>query len=182
MLNINYTKDYYLGKDSDNPEPGGYDNYPETAYANESAEWRAVRIMYKFKLRRNASILVVGCAYGFLVKALVELGFDAYGIDISEFAVSQANNPRVLLGDARDENCFKHYDLIFSENMICCLSDEDILVFSGLAKKYGGKVGHLFSDNTRLIRVYNYRKIDQLKALAGESKKELWFSLSEWRK
>jgi len=34
--------------------------------------------------------LDVGCAKGFLVKALVDLGIDAYGIDPSEYAVSEA--------------------------------------------------------------------------------------------
>lgn len=34
--------------------------------------------------------LDVGCAKGFLVKALVDLGIDAYGIDPSEYAVAEA--------------------------------------------------------------------------------------------
>lgn len=35
-------------------------------------------------------ILDVGCAKGFLVKALTDLGVEAYGVDVSEYAISNA--------------------------------------------------------------------------------------------
>src|SRR3954469_18370298 len=37
------------------------------------------------------TVLDAGCAMGFLVEALVQRGVDAHGIDISEFAISQAH-------------------------------------------------------------------------------------------
>ena len=42
------------------------------------------------KLFNPATALDVGCAKGFLVKALCGIGVDAYGIDPSDYAVSQA--------------------------------------------------------------------------------------------
>ena len=40
---------------------------------------------------RASRILDAGCALGLLVEALVERGIDAYGIDISEYAIGQAD-------------------------------------------------------------------------------------------
>lgn len=62
----------------------GYDVYDRaTSNAREAAYliWRA------FPARRT---LDVGCAMGFVVEGLRELGVDAYGTDISEFAVKNA--------------------------------------------------------------------------------------------
>lgn len=44
-------------------------------------------IMSHFGLRSGARVLDVGCAKGFLVKDMVDLGLDAYGLDVSAYAV-----------------------------------------------------------------------------------------------
>lgn len=43
------------------------------------------------KIKRGARVLDIGCAKGFLVKALRWLGRDAYGYDISDYAVANAD-------------------------------------------------------------------------------------------
>lgn len=60
-----------------------------------------------------SSVLDVGCAKGFLVKALRDLGIEAYGVDASEYAVANAHpdiKEYVSLGLAEalshDENSF----------------------------------------------------------------------------
>ena len=40
---------------------------------------------------RHASVLDVGCAKGYLVKALRWLGREAYGYDVSEYAIAHAD-------------------------------------------------------------------------------------------
>jgi len=50
---------------------------------------RAEFIAEKFKPK---TFLDIGCAYGELVKALIDLGIDAYGIDGSEHALSKADD------------------------------------------------------------------------------------------
>ncbi|MBK8047997.1 MAG: methyltransferase domain-containing protein [Anaerolineales bacterium] len=60
------------------------------------------------------SVLDVGCAYGLLVETLRERGVDAYGIDVSEYAISQAApvvQPYVHVGSAV-EPFGRTYDLI----------------------------------------------------------------------
>ena len=62
----------------------GYERYDrDTSNANVAAYlvWRW------FDVRRT---LDVGCATGFVVEALRELGFDASGVDVSQYAVEQA--------------------------------------------------------------------------------------------
>ena len=56
-----------------------------------------------FNLKEKSKVLDIGCAKGFLVKDLVDLGIDAYGLDISEYAIN--NSPidikhRLRLGSA----------------------------------------------------------------------------------
>jgi SAM-dependent methyltransferase len=66
--------------------------YDEKYFANRSRppmwERRAEFIIEKFHPK---TALDVGCAYGELVKALVDIGADAYGIDGSEYVISTAH-------------------------------------------------------------------------------------------
>lgn len=55
-------------------------------------------------LHREIKILDFGCAKGYLVQALRELGYDSYGIDVSEYAISQANvETRIYLEVSNNE-------------------------------------------------------------------------------
>ena len=65
-------------------------NYQDYSWQRLGSQFQrtARRIVDLFKPERT---LDVGCAKGFLVKALDELGVDAYGIDPSVYAVSNAH-------------------------------------------------------------------------------------------
>jgi len=67
----------------DGPREYGYGGY------TYDGRWRPVAkdIVEYFELKPGDRLLDVGCAKGFLVKDLLELGIDAYGIDISEYAI-----------------------------------------------------------------------------------------------
>lgn len=77
-----YDRDYFE-KRKNVLEESGYDGYEPGTLEPEVAE--AVKCI--FKARR---VLDVGCAKGFLVDALRKMGLDAWGIDFSEYAISQA--------------------------------------------------------------------------------------------
>ena len=49
-------------------------------------------IINHLKMNRYSSIIDYGCAKGFHVRALRLLGYEAYGYDISDYALSCANN------------------------------------------------------------------------------------------
>ena len=73
-------------------------------------------ILEFFKPKR---ILDVGCAMGYLVKAFWEFGIEAYGIDISEYAIKNGITRNLIVGDAtsipfKDES----FDLVIALDLI----------------------------------------------------------------
>ena len=67
----------------DGPRDYGYGGY------RYDGRWKsvAVDIIEHFNLVQGSRVLDIGAAKGFLVKELLDLGIDAYGVDISEYAV-----------------------------------------------------------------------------------------------
>lgn len=69
--------------------------------------WQPVArdIVSHFGLRPGDRVLDVGCAKGFLVKDLLALGIDAYGLDVSRYALENCETEvigRLHLGSADD--------------------------------------------------------------------------------
>jgi cyclopropane fatty-acyl-phospholipid synthase-like methyltransferase len=81
-----FTKDYYEnGKAS---HLSCYENY---RWLPNLTIPMAESLVAACAIKRNDTILDFGCAKGYLVKALRGLGYSAYGIDISEYALSHAD-------------------------------------------------------------------------------------------
>ena len=78
-----YEKNYW-----DGDRKFGYGGY------FDDGRWKLVAkdIINHYKLRKGSKILDVGCAKGFLVKELHNLGMNAFGIDISRYAISKSPN------------------------------------------------------------------------------------------
>ena len=78
-----------------------------------------------------STVLDVGCAMGFLVASLRDLGVQAYGIDVSEFAIDNVREdikPYCKVCDARDDlpNGFpRRFDLVVNVEMIEHLYEDD---------------------------------------------------------
>lgn len=201
LTSITYDADYFQGRSSQDPEPSGYSEYSATTYANETAEQLAQKFLEKSgQLGTNLigrKVLVVGCAYGFLVQYLTALGLDCYGMDISSFAISQAPTEvasKLRVGDVRVEADWQamktlagltrpndKFDLVIDEDMIVCLTDAEASAFRTLALKYGDMVIHFLEDNPTLATWYNYHTIAQWKTLLGTSPKEKWYTRFDWR-
>lgn len=78
--------------------------------------WKKVAkaIIRRYKLKKGDKVLDIGCAKGFLVKDLLDLGINAFGIDISEYALKNCHPDvigRLHLGSAHQlpfpNNSFK---------------------------------------------------------------------------
>ena len=80
-----------------------------------------------FKDFKGKKALDIGCGKGFLVKALRELGVDAEGIDISEYAIENAVTEYVKQSDATnlpyDDNVF---DLVLCIEVLEHLEESDL--------------------------------------------------------
>lgn len=110
----------------DGPRSHGYGGY---VY---DGRWVAVAkdLIAHYRLKPGSRILDVGCAKGFLVKDLVDQGMDAYGIDISTYAIEKGINinGRLRVGCATqlpwDDNSF---DLVISINTIHNLTRDKVI-------------------------------------------------------
>ena len=75
------------------------------------------------------TVLDVGCAKGYLVRALRERGVDARGIDVSEYAVERADRetrPFLRVLDARDIPSTERYDLVHACGILAYLELSEI--------------------------------------------------------
>ena len=103
----------------DGPREYGYGGY------KYDGRWEPVAKDIKQQYRlMDGKILDVGCAKGFLVGAFCELGCDAYGLDISRYALMCADEGlglagRLHLGSAHQLNFPDNsFDLVVSINTI----------------------------------------------------------------
>ena len=103
----------------------------------------AERIIEKYAPK---TVLDMGCAFGYLVSALRNKGVQAHGIDISEYALSQADEkikPYVKVMSALDElpdNFPKKYDLVVSIEMIEHLYADDGLKVIKKMTEYADRI------------------------------------------
>jgi len=85
-------------------------------------------IVARFNPKR---VLDVGCAKGFMVKAFKDLGVEAWGVDISEYALSQAPEdvrPHLYRVDLNQEAlpfADEYFDYVTFLGTIECLEDHD---------------------------------------------------------
>lgn len=98
-----------------------YANYLQEALQSPMYRGMAQAIMAVFRPRRA---LEIGCAAGAIVKHLNDLGCDAHGIDVSEWAIEHRFHPNVILAGADDlpyEDA--SFDLVFSNHALEHLPD-----------------------------------------------------------
>lgn len=106
-------------------------NYSECDEIKEYFDNLAKNIVDKFNPK---TVLDCGCAMGYLVSALRRLGVEAFGIDVSEYAISKVE-PQIK------ENCFKasitdklpqvlpdNFDLVVCNRVLDCMSYDDVAI------------------------------------------------------
>lgn len=89
-----------------------YSNYVSYSKVSPTYKNVATNIKQVFQPRR---VLEVGCATGIIVKHLNDLGVECYGIDVSKYAIENAEHENVRLASC-DDLPFEdgYFDLIFS--------------------------------------------------------------------
>lgn len=93
---------------------GGLSGYAVYDRVSSNADIAAYLLWRNFRVKRA---LDIGCAKGYLVEALRDLGVDAYGCDISAFAVENASSAviaRLRIGDLETGLPFRdaEFDLV----------------------------------------------------------------------
>lgn len=168
---MKYGKSYFDGGD-------GYTQYDDAEHFKETARW----IVKEFQPQ---TVFEIGCAKGFLVKALRDIGIKAYGCDISEYAISQAPEEvkdYLYLIDVTNANqiTLPKYDLIVSYDTFEHLPEDSLgSVFEfmrNIGTRYYIKVGTLNTpdwqhDNTHItIKTLDFWKEKFGEAIWDESK------------
>ena len=161
MNSLNFDEDYYeRGVET---HKSGYTDYhymPERSYSE------AVEIVRAFP--DCNTILDFGSAKGFLVHTLRQLGKDAYGQDISEYAVKNSYfratsylkiiHPCIFKGFADKPHPLKKYDLVMAKDVLEHIPVEnvrDVLAYlRESTEKYVFAVIPLGDNNLFRIREY----------------------------
>ncbi|MFA6436962.1 MAG: class I SAM-dependent methyltransferase [Candidatus Paceibacterota bacterium] len=111
-----FTKEYYYKRKRSN-----YSNYSRF---DNNAFWRPViKVIKKYKMSGN--FLDLGCAFGFLSKRVIPYFTNVYGLDISEYAISRAQNQtdsvRFVSADLNKKT------LPYNDNYFNCVAALDII-------------------------------------------------------
>jgi SAM-dependent methyltransferase len=107
-LNKIYTKGYYTGQDEK-----GYEDYIGGEQGIKTMFRKRLKIVEKYK--KGGRLLDMGCATGFFLEVAEENGWDAFGVELSEYASNYARErgSNVFTGDLT-ETTFPdgHFDVI----------------------------------------------------------------------
>ncbi len=113
-----YDEDYYTH----------YGNEGDAPYRRGESQWETFFAMLARRIAEDLqpdSVLDAGCAIGFLVEALRNRGIDAWGLDVSEWAISQVPGsikPYCSVASLTDE-INGHFDLVTMIEVIEHLPD-----------------------------------------------------------
>lgn len=137
----------------DGPRDYGYGGY------HYDGRWKPVAtdIIKHFGLSQGARVLDVGCAKGYLVRELVNQGIDAFGVDISPYAVENCHPDvvgRVHVGNV--------VDLSFVDDAFDCVLAIDVV--HNLSRNLAGvalKEIQRVSGGRAFVRVDSYRTHEQ---------------------
>ncbi len=114
----------------------GYMNY---SWMPEQTLRMAHFIIQQLPIQAGERVLDFGCAKGFLVKALRILEVEAYGVDVSEYAVDQAptevHKHCTRITSCGDPGCFQQdYDWMISKDVFKHIAESDLAVLMTQAR------------------------------------------------
>lgn len=143
----------------DGPRDYGYGGY------RYDGRWKSVAadIIEHFGLTRGSRVLDVGAAKGFLVKELLDLGMDAYGVDVSEYAAMNCHPEvvgRIHVASA-DHLCFpsKSFSAVLAIDVIHNLPRDRAAVALKEIQR--------LSDGRAYVRVDSYRTPEEKRVFEG---------------
>lgn len=115
----------------------------------------------------DKKVLEIGCAKGFVVKDLRDFGANAYGIDISQYAIDNCE-PEVKdflnVADARIHLAnykANEFDFVFSLRFFECLTDSELDALIPELNRVGRKQYHRFGSSEK-TEFYINRDTDTL--------------------
>lgn len=160
-----FGEDYYM-----NGIESGISNYVDYKWLPELTIPMAKSFMDIFGVTKKDTVLDMGCAKGFFVKALREHRVKAFGVDISEWVIKNCDNDVVGYVFNKLEDCPPLFDYIFSKDVLehipmeeltkvlqklFGICNEAIVFIVPLAKSEGGEYIY---PNDELDKTHIHRK------------------------
>lgn len=106
-----FGEDYYL-----NGVETGISNYVNYRWLPELTLPMAKYFIEIFGVKKEDTVLDYGCALGFFVKALREYHVEAFGVDISEWAIKNCDPDVIGCVFSKLEYCPYPFDYVFSKD------------------------------------------------------------------
>lgn len=185
--NITYDKNYYVDEPVGLGHAAGYTAYSRAMWGDSFtwdgfAQTTQARALAKGFDITGRKVLIVGCAFGYMIEYLLALGVDPYGIDVSSYAIGQADPSiasRVYTGDATQDAVVKaakqafgmkrndRFDLIVSEDLLVCLTDAEAQAADQAWRANAQQVGHRVTTHPIVGGWYNIHMLAEWRALLG---------------
>lgn len=113
IVNEPFSKDYFM-----NGLESGLSNYVDYSWKPELTLPMAKSFMGIFGVEKGSTVLDFGCSRGYFVKALMCHGVNAFGVDISEWAIKNCHEDVVCRVFNKLEDAPLLYDYIFSKDVL----------------------------------------------------------------
>jgi SAM-dependent methyltransferase len=105
----------------------------------------AAKLVERLHIHKTDKILDFGCAKGYLVKAFRLLGYSAYGIDISAYAIESAPpevRPYLECTGSPIMSNMNHWDWIIAKDVLEHFDEKEL---KGILAELAGSTKHLFA-------------------------------------
>jgi len=160
-----FGENYYM-----NGIESGLSNYVDYKWLPELTLPMAKSFMQIFGVEKGDTVLDVGCSRGYFVKALREHHVEAFGVDISEWAIKNCDADVIGCVFNKLEHCPSPFDYIFSKDTfehipteeltkmlgeLLCICMEAAIFIVPLAKSEGGEYIY---PNDELDKTHIHRK------------------------
>ncbi len=183
---------YFEGRSADESHPAGYSQYQQENTEKYGAYATLVcNLLQNADLSPNtATILIAGCAYGYTVGYLVDRGVDAWGMDLSEFALEQASDPvqdRLVQGNsgsyedlqrAADTAGVDGFDAVIDMGTLCYFTDEGAIKACRAMRAISPVVIHRVRTEEDLTgdasEWYNTKPLDEWRYLCDPYDLDIW--------
>ena len=107
-----YDKDYY-----EHGIKTGKSCYNRYRWMPEETIAMATSMINHLGMKPRAKVLEIGCAFGYLVKALRLLGIRAWGTDISQYAINHVDSEVVKYCSLPLEKIYEKYDFCIAKDV-----------------------------------------------------------------
>jgi len=157
LLPSEYDASYFDGRFQATRHNAGYGEYKR--WERDGSEyWKDKAADWVNNLALSGKkVLDIGCAKGFLVKDLRDAGVDAWGIDVSSYAISEAEegiSPYLQVADARLLSTLGYtrneFDILITSRFLECLTNAEIVAFNTASSFIAKKQVHLITPTGKI--------------------------------